>query len=159
VFVRGRSAWAGGIGERVRAIKLPQRWYVVIDPREHVPTGALFQAPELTRDAPEATISAFVSGEAAENAFEPVVRARYPRVAAAFNWLSGFGRAQLSGSGGCVFLETRTYDSALAVASQCPADFGVMVSAGMSRSPLRIAIDRFNKPRTTKPRARVRKKK
>jgi 4-diphosphocytidyl-2-C-methyl-D-erythritol kinase len=160
VFARGRSAWAAGVGERVRAIKLPQRWYVAVDPREHVPTATLFQAPELTRDAPEATISAFVSGEAAENAFEPVVRARYPRVAAAFDWLSGFGRAQLSGSGGCVFLETRTYEAALAVANRCPASYGVWVAAGMSRSPLRITLERMNKPRITKPsRARFKKKK
>ncbi|WP_139942894.1 4-(cytidine 5'-diphospho)-2-C-methyl-D-erythritol kinase, partial [Fulvimonas soli] len=106
VFVRGRSAWAEGVGERLTPLALPRRWYVVLDPRAHVPTAGLFQAPELTRNAAPATIPSFVSGEAAENAFEPVVRARYPEVAAALDWLGGFGRARLSGSGGCVFLET-----------------------------------------------------
>lgn len=147
VFVRGRSAWAAGVGERVRPIKLPQRWYVVVDPGEQVPTAVLFQAPELTREAPEATISAFVSGQAGENAFEPVVRARYPRVAAALDWLSGFGRAQLSGSGACVFLETRTYDAALAVARQVDPSMNAWVSAGMGRSPLRMTLERFDTPR------------
>jgi 4-diphosphocytidyl-2-C-methyl-D-erythritol kinase len=147
VFVRGRSAWAAGVGDRVRPIKLPQRWYVVVDPGEQVPTAALFQAPELTRDAPEATISAFVSGQAGENAFEPVVRARYPRVAAALDWLSDFGRAQLSGSGACVFLETRTYDAALAVARQVDPSMKAWVSAGLGRSPLRVALERLDAPR------------
>lgn len=136
VFVRGRSAWAEGVGERLEPIRLPRRWYVVVDPAEHVPTPALFAAPELTRNAPRATISAFVSGETAENAFEPVVRARHPRVAAALDWLAGFGHARLSGSGGCIFLETRTFEAALAVASRCPAGLTAHVAAGVDPSPL-----------------------
>ncbi|KJV34295.1 4-(cytidine 5'-diphospho)-2-C-methyl-D-erythritol kinase [Luteibacter yeojuensis] len=136
VFVRGRSAWAEGVGERLQAMKLPRRWYVVLDPGEHVPTPALFAAPELTRNAPRATISSFVSGDSAENAFEPVVRARHPRVAAALDWLAGFGRARLSGSGGCVFLETRTFEAALAVASRCPGAYTAHVAAGVDPSPL-----------------------
>jgi 4-diphosphocytidyl-2-C-methyl-D-erythritol kinase len=143
VFVRGRSAWAEGVGEKLSPIKLSRRWYVVLDPGEQVPTAALFQAPELTRNAPPATISSFVSGETAENAFEPVVRARHPRVAAALDWLGGFGRARLSGSGGCVFLETRTREAALSIASRCPASFGVQVAAGVDPSPLAGARDRI----------------
>lgn len=143
VFVRGRSAWAEGVGERLTPMRLPRRWYVVVDPREHVPTAALFAAPELTRHAPRATISAFVSGDSAENAFEPVVRARHPRVAAALDWLGGFGRARLSGSGGCVFLETRTHEAALAIASRCPAGFTAHVAAGIDPSPLLVTRSRI----------------
>ncbi|MBB3227462.1 4-diphosphocytidyl-2-C-methyl-D-erythritol kinase [Luteibacter sp. Sphag1AF] len=143
VFVRGRSAWAEGVGEKLSPIKLPKRWYVVLDPREHVPTAALFQSPELTRNAPPATISSFVSGDSAENAFEPVVRARHPRVAAALDWLGRHGRARLSGSGGCVFLETRTYEAALAVALRCPEPFVAHVAAGVDPSPLHSARQRI----------------
>jgi 4-diphosphocytidyl-2-C-methyl-D-erythritol kinase len=139
VFVRGRSAWAEGVGERLTPLVLPQCWYVVVDPHEQVPTGALFQAPELTRNAPRATISSFVSGETAGNAFEPVVRARHPRVAAALDWLGGFGRARLSGSGGCVFLETTSHGRAQKVARQCPPGFTAQVAAGVDPSPLRQA--------------------
>lgn len=143
VFVRGRSAWAEGVGERLTAMRLPRRWYVVVDPHEHVPTAALFAAPELTRRAPPATISSFVSGDSAENAFEPVVRARHPRVAAALDWLAGFGHARLSGSGGCVFLETRTHEAALGVASRCPGGFTAHVAAGVDPSPLLLARGRI----------------
>lgn len=142
VFVRGRSAWAEGVGEQLTPIALPPRWYVVLDPREHVPTAALFQASELTRNAPRATISSFVSGETVENAFEPVVRARHPRVAAALDWLSRFGRARLSGSGGCVFLETASLVQARKVARQCPAAFAAQVAAGVEVSPLQRALAR-----------------
>lgn len=142
VFVRGRSAWAEGVGERLQPIALPRRWYVVVDPHEHVPTAALFQASELTRNAPPATISSFASGETAENVFEPVVRARHPRVAAALDWLGRFGQARLSGSGGCVFLETRSPDRAEAVAEQCPPEFTACVAAGVALSPLQEALAR-----------------
>jgi 4-diphosphocytidyl-2-C-methyl-D-erythritol kinase len=143
VFIRGRSAWAEGVGERLTPTPLPRRWYVVVDPHEHVPTAALFTAPELTRNAPRATISSFVSGDSAENAFEPVVRARHPRVAAALDWLAGFGHARLSGSGGCVFLETRTHEAALGVASRCPGGFTAHVAAGVDPSPLLVARRRI----------------
>ncbi len=65
VFVRGRNAWAEGLGERLTPIALPPAWYLLVDPGVPVPTGELFQAPELTRDAPPATIADFVSGTAA----------------------------------------------------------------------------------------------
>ena len=142
VFVRGRSAWAEGVGEKLQPIALPPRWYVVVDPHEHVPTAALFQASELTRNASPATISSFASGETAENVFEPVVRARHPRVAEALDWLGRFGQARLSGSGGCVFLETRSPQRAEAIAEQCPPEFTARVAAGVALSPLQEALAR-----------------
>jgi 4-diphosphocytidyl-2-C-methyl-D-erythritol kinase len=142
VFVRGRSAWAEGVGERLAPVALPRRWYVVLDPGEHVPTAALFQATELTRNAPPATISSFASGETVENAFEPVVRTRHPRVAAALDWLSRFGRARLSGSGGCVFLETGSLAQARKVVRECPPAFAAQLAAGVEVSPLHRALAR-----------------
>ncbi|MBB6189275.1 4-diphosphocytidyl-2-C-methyl-D-erythritol kinase [Rhodanobacter sp. MP7CTX1] len=142
VFVRGRSAWAEGVGEQLTPLDLPSRHYVVLDPHDSVPTAELFQAPELTRNAPRATISSFASGETTENAFAPVVRARHPRVAAALDWLGSFGQARLSGSGGCVFLEARSFDRAMLIAGQCPTAFTAQVAAGVDVSPLQHALAR-----------------
>ena len=142
VFVRGRTAWAEGIGEQLTPLALPPRHYVVLDPHELVPTAALFQAPELTRNAPRATISSFASGETTENAFAPVARTRHPRVAAALDWLGAFGSARLSGSGGCVFLELRSLERAQAVARQCPAAFTAQVASGVDTSPLLESLRR-----------------
>jgi 4-diphosphocytidyl-2-C-methyl-D-erythritol kinase len=148
VFVRGRSAWAEGIGEQLSPLSLPSRHYVVLDPHEPVPTAALFQASELTRNAPRATISSFVSGETTENAFAPVVRARHPRVAAALDWLGGFGQARLSGSGGCVFLEAKSFDRATTIAARCPAAFTAQVAKGVDVSPLQDALARHGAERS-----------
>jgi 4-diphosphocytidyl-2-C-methyl-D-erythritol kinase len=144
VFVRGRSAWAEGIGEQLTPMSLPRRHYVVLDPHESVPTAELFQAAELTRNAARATISSFASGETTENAFAPVVRARHPRVAAALDWLGRFGVARLSGSGGCVFLEAKSFDRVVAIAAQCPTAFTAWTAAGVEVSPLRDAWARHH---------------
>jgi 4-diphosphocytidyl-2-C-methyl-D-erythritol kinase len=123
-------------------LALPPRHYVVLDPHESVSTAALFQAPELTRNAARATISSFASGETTENAFAPVARTRHPRVAAALDWLGGFGPSRLSGSGGCVFLELRSLERAQAVARQCPATFTAHVAGGADVSPLLESLRR-----------------
>ena len=140
VFVHGRSAWAEGVGERLSPLELPPRWYVVLDPRVHVATAELFQAPELTRNAPPATINGFVSGAIADNAFEPVARKRHPQVAAALDWLRGYGEARLSGSGGAVFLECADEMLARHVAAQCPGEFTAQVARGVNVSPLDEAL-------------------
>jgi 4-diphosphocytidyl-2-C-methyl-D-erythritol kinase len=142
VFVRGRSAWVTGMGDHIKPIKLPRRWYVLLDTHEKVQNSDLFQATELTRNAPPATISSFASGETLENVFEPVIRSRYPRVAAALDWLGSHGHARLSGSGGCVFLETATPERAEAVARRCPVMFTAHVVEGVGLSPLHRALMR-----------------
>jgi 4-diphosphocytidyl-2-C-methyl-D-erythritol kinase len=63
-------------------------------------------------------------------------------VAEALDWLSGFGEARLSGSGGCVFLELRSLARAHAVADRCPAAFDAYVASGVDVSPLHDALAR-----------------
>ena len=142
VFVLQRSAWVSGTGAHFKPISLPRRWYVLVDPHERTSSVELFQAPELTRNAPPATISSFASGETLENAFEPLVRARHPRVAAALDWLGSHGHARLSGGGSCVFLETATVEQAEAIVGRCPTAFTAWVAEGVSRSPLHQAAVR-----------------
>jgi len=139
VFVRGRSAFGAGIGDRLTAIDLPPRSYVVVDPGVNVPTAELFGAAELTRDTPPMTIHGFVCGAPTRNAFEPLVRARYPAVARALDWLSGFGDARLSGSGGSVFVALDAHRANEVVAS-CPSGMCAWVARGVNRSPLLDAL-------------------
>jgi len=143
LFVRGKSAWAEGIGEQLTPIDLPSRSYVVVDPRVHVPTGQLFQASELTRNTPRLTISGFLGGVETANVFAPVVRARFPQVAAALEWLSKFGDARLSGSGGCVFVGVESVEHARRIASECPAEFKAYCAQGVARSPLLDALREY----------------
>ncbi len=136
LFVQGKSAWAEGIGEVLTPIDLPERWYVVVDPGVAVPTRELFQVPELTRNSPRLTIPLFVSGAVTGNAFEPVARARFARVAAALDWLGEHGEAKLSGSGGCAFAAVASRDAGAALVERCPVDMRAWVVRGVAESPL-----------------------
>src|SRR5690606_29135614 len=96
VFVYGRPAFAGGIGEVFTPIELPpERGYLVVRPQQSVPTAAVFSSPDLTRDSPYVKISVFADwqrsntpnngffkdGLFGRNDLEPVVFAKFPPVA------------------------------------------------------------------------------
>jgi len=147
VFVRGRSAWAEGIGERLTPIALPERWYLVVDPGVSVPTRELFQVPELTRNSPHLTIPLFVSGAPTGNAFEPVVRGRFPAVAAALDWLCQFGEARLSGSGGCVFAAFPSREAGAAALAEIPGGWRAWLARGVDESPLRQRLEAWRSGR------------
>lgn len=137
VFVRGRSAFAEGVGEVLTPLELPSADYLVVDPGVVVPTAELFQAPELTRDMPPLTIRGFLSGEPTRNAFEPIVRARHPAVARAFDWLAPHGEPRLSGSGGAVFMAVGGEGADLV--ATCPDGMRAWIARGIDRSPLLAA--------------------
>ena len=141
VFVRGHSAWAEGVGDELTAIDLPPRHFVIVDPQIAVSTAALFQAPELTRDTPPTTIPRFLAGMETANAFPPGARGRFPRVAAALDWLGRFGEARLSGSGGCGFVAVASQRDAEDIVRQCPPPFRAWTARGVNRSPLHEALD------------------
>jgi 4-diphosphocytidyl-2-C-methyl-D-erythritol kinase len=142
VFVRGHSAWAEGIGESTTPIELASRDYVILDPRVRVPTADLFQAAELTRNCVPLTIRSYLDGTATANVFAPVVCKRFAQVAAALDWLSQYGNARLTGSGGCVFAAVDT-QTAAAVLRDCPAQFAAYRASGVNRSPLHAALQQY----------------
>jgi 4-diphosphocytidyl-2-C-methyl-D-erythritol kinase len=135
VFVRGRSAWAEGRGERLTPVELPARCFVLVHPRVHVPTAAVFQAPELTRNSPPITMDGFLEC-GGRNDFEPVVRARYPEVARALDWLGQFAPARLTGTGSCIFASCASRNEAQDIVARVPAQWRGMVARGMNVSPL-----------------------
>lgn len=55
VFVHGHNTFAEGIGEAFTDVDLPPQTYLVLNPAVHVPTAAIFGAPELKRDTPPMT--------------------------------------------------------------------------------------------------------
>lgn len=135
VFVSGRSAWAEGVGERLEPVDFPEAVYVLVRPDVAIATAEIFKAPELTRDSPVTTIAGFLQA-GGRNDCEPVVRRRYPQVAAALDWLGRFGPARLTGTGSCVFAALPDAASAHAVLAQLPPAWQGWVTAGLNRSPL-----------------------
>jgi len=143
VFIGGRSAWAEGVGEILTPYDFPERVYVVIKPRAAVSTGEIFQASELTRNSPITTIRAFLAA-GGRNDCTQTVRARYPEVAEALDWLGDYGTAQLTGTGACVFAALPDVDAAERVRTRLPPRWTGFVTVGFNRSPLlsRLAAER-----------------
>jgi 4-diphosphocytidyl-2-C-methyl-D-erythritol kinase len=138
VFVRGSSAWAEGVGERLEAVELPDRWYVVIHPGVGVATRDVFQSPELTRNSPVITIRALFDavGSGGRNDCEPVVRLRYPEVANALDWLGRFAPARLTGTGSCLFAACASAIEAERIAAQVPDRWRSFAVRGLNVSPV-----------------------
>ncbi len=132
VFVRGRSAWAEGIGDELMPLELPEHWFVIISPNCHVSTKEIFTAPELTRNTPPITVSAFFEGPV-RNDLQPVVESRYEQVSTAIKWLSDHGSAMMTGSGACVFASFYSRAEAQRVAESAQGEFNVFVAKGINR--------------------------
>ncbi|VAW75175.1 4-diphosphocytidyl-2-C-methyl-D-erythritol kinase [hydrothermal vent metagenome] len=142
VFVRGRAAWAEGVGERLTPLEaLDTPWFLVVDPAVSVSTAEIFSDPQLTRNSPPLKIPAFLSG-AGCNVLEAVVVRRYPEVDKVLNWLSKHQPARMTGSGACVFSAFTDEASAQGVLEQLPAPWTGFVARGCNHSPLHERLAR-----------------
>ncbi len=139
VFVRGFSGLGEGVGERLTPLELPNSWFLVIHPGVSIPTRDVFQAPELTRNSPVLTIPALLAS-GGRNDCEPVVRARYPEVAAALDWLGRYASARLTGTGSCLFARFASAAEAERVAARVPDVWRAYVVQGLAESPLRQSL-------------------
>jgi 4-diphosphocytidyl-2-C-methyl-D-erythritol kinase len=139
VFVRGRAAWAEGVGERLTPLYPPvapaETNYLILKPNVSVSTAEVFQDPELTRNSPPITIHGFLAS-GGRNDCLGVVRRRYPEVARALDWLSAFGSARLTGTGACVFLDCGTMQRGVEIAREAPAQIDAFLARGLNDSPL-----------------------
>lgn len=142
IFVYGQAAWAEGVGEILEPINPPEYWYVVVVPECQVSTAAVFRSDYLTRDNSPVTIERFISGFSCNDCLAVVSRL-YPPVKGAFDALSKFGDARLTGTGSCVFLPCENPDSALAIAGEIEGRYTVFVVEGRNRSPLHTKINNF----------------
>jgi 4-diphosphocytidyl-2-C-methyl-D-erythritol kinase len=136
VFLYGRNARAGGVGERLSALDLPPAWYLVLEPQVSVSTAEIFADCALTRDTKPLKMSPFLSGHG-RNDLEPVAVRRYPEIAESLAWLrQRNSRARMTGSGACVFAEFNTQAEAAAVLRALPAGLRGFVARGLDRHPL-----------------------
>ncbi|MBI2381477.1 MAG: 4-(cytidine 5'-diphospho)-2-C-methyl-D-erythritol kinase [Gammaproteobacteria bacterium] len=135
VFVRGRSCWAEGVGERIVPVQVPESWYLVLMPDCHVSTAEVFGDKDLTRNSAPITMRAFLDGQG-RNDCEAVVCRHYPAVAEALSWLSQFAPARMTGTGACIFAAFSNEEEARRIAALHPPGVGCLVAKGVDISPL-----------------------
>ncbi|WP_251978328.1 4-(cytidine 5'-diphospho)-2-C-methyl-D-erythritol kinase [Salinicola avicenniae] len=145
VFVRGQTAWAEGIGEKLEPVTLPPSWFVIIHPGVSVSTPAVFGHADLTRDSAVITMRRALDGATPEtvwrNDCQSVVRALYPEVDRALNWLGQYGDAMLTGTGACVFCPMDDEASADRVLRHVPKGWQAFKAQGDNLSSLHRTLE------------------
>lgn len=140
VFVRGRAAFAEGVGEKLTPVSPPEPWYLVVAPQVSVSTAEIFTDPELTRDTPAITVRSLPEG-GGHNDCQPVVEKRYEQVRNALILLNKFVQAKMTGTGSCVFGSFPSRDEADRVSRQLPATLPSFIARGCNRSPLHRRLE------------------
>jgi len=135
VFVRGRAAFAEGVGERLQPVDLEEPWFLVLAPQVSVSTAEIFADPELTRNTPAITVRSLLAG-GSHNDCQPVVERRYPEVRNALSLLNKFVPASMTGTGACVFGSFPNEGEADKVRRQLPASLPSFVARGRNVSML-----------------------
>ena len=136
VFVHGRNCFAEGVGEHFFDLSLPTASYLILQPDAHVPTAAIFSAPELRRDTPPMQPHAWAPGMGG-NDLEAVACARFPAVADALAQLRQLTpNAMMTGSGACVFASFASPAEARTALARLPAEAKAWVADGLIEHPL-----------------------
>ena len=135
VFVRGRSAMARGIGEKLTPVHLGTRHYVLVFPGIHISTQALFADPELKRDSGAIGLQEALEGRG-RNDFETVVRKRFSGMDDAFRKLAKWGRPMMTGTGSGIFIETENKKRAISAAREIKNLYNSRAVRGVDVSPV-----------------------
>ena len=136
VFIFAQSAWAEGVGERLKAVDLPEKWFLVLKPQINVSTAEVFSNSQLRRDCSTITIRDFLAGQT-ENVCEKPVREMYPEVDAALTDLAQYGESKLTGTGACVFAAFDNREQAEKAFSELSKKWDGFVAKGMNQTPLK----------------------
>ena len=133
VFIRGESAIAQGIGEKLHRVELAQKWYCVVHPNQHVSTAKIFTHPDLKRDTPK--ISGDWKQQTLHNDCEPLVKKLCPEVEKTLQWLLKYAPSKMTGTGSCCFVEFDTQAQANHVLANLPHTWQGFVASNANISP------------------------
>lgn len=141
VFVRGRAAWAEGVGEKLTPVEVDEPWYLVVVPPCQVSTAEIFTDERLTRNTAPITLAAFRE-HGGRNDCLPVVAARYPEIRNTLILLNNFCEAKMTGSGSCLFGAFPNECEADKVRARLPATLQAFVAKGCNVSPLHALLNK-----------------
>ncbi len=139
LFVRGFTAFAEGIGEKLQPVNLAEKVYLVVTPACHVSTAEIFQHPDLIRNSPPISIKQLHQSPW-RNDCQPLVERLYPNVAITLQWLVEYAPCQMTGTGASVFAAFPDQTSAQHALTQLPANCQGFIARGVNQSPVWAAL-------------------
>ena len=131
VFVRGRSAWGEGIGDRLQPTEINESWYLVITPDCSVSSAEIFCDEHLTRNSQAIKMADFLAGRT-RNDCESITRELYPQVDEALDWLGQFADSRMTGTGSSIFASFPDEAAARGVLEKLPAGLQGFVARGIN---------------------------
>ena len=135
IFVRGLTAFAGGVGEEITPAPQPEQYFLVANPNVHVSTAEVFTSADLPRNTPVMRWEAY-EFEKTRNDCQQLVVNRYPEVAKLLQWLVHYAPSRMTGTGASVFATFSDYTLAEQVRAKMPDTWQSFVAKGVNRSPL-----------------------
>lgn len=142
VFVHGVTAFAEGVGEHLQAVELPKTWYLVVTPKVHVSTAAVFTHVDLIRDSPPLTLDTLLNSDW-RNDCQPLVERLYPEVAITLQWLVKYAPSRMTGTGASVFASFQDESSARRALADLPPQYRGFVAEGVNQSPMWIGLEQL----------------
>jgi 4-diphosphocytidyl-2-C-methyl-D-erythritol kinase len=135
VFVHGHSSWAEGRGEKLQAVTLGSRYYVLVFPDVGISTAEVFRHPELKRDSRilEAATTKLQPGR---NDCEAVVLDMHPELKTLKRELREWGTPFMTGTGSTFFLPFNDKKTAISAARQLECRYNARLAGGVDRSHL-----------------------
>ena len=130
VFIRGKSAWAEGIGEKLSPVELGSSWYLVVSPKCSVSTVEVFCHEHLTRHSQAIKMADFLAGST-RNDCEAVTRKLHPEVDQAFEILANFADFRMTGTGSSLFASFESKAAAKKVLNALPENLPGFVAKGI----------------------------
>nr|WP_241664385.1 4-(cytidine 5'-diphospho)-2-C-methyl-D-erythritol kinase [Ningiella ruwaisensis] len=140
VFVRGRTAFASGVGEALTPVELSTRTYLVATPKTHISTQAIFNHPDLPRNTPEIAFSDY-SFEQTRNDCEILVSKMDSKVANLLQWLLNYAPSRMTGTGASVFAIFDNEDDAKQILKLLPDGISGFIAKGVNYSSAHKSLD------------------
>lgn len=139
VFVKGKSAWAEGIGEILDPIDLPEYYYLLVSINKHISTAEIFSHKALTMTPVQRKISDFSRASDLHNDCLAAAIALEGEIEQALNHLDStanhLDNARMTGTGCCVFVAFEKEEDALVAKKQLPKHWFGIVARAINTSP------------------------
>ncbi|WMY95669.1 MAG: 4-(cytidine 5'-diphospho)-2-C-methyl-D-erythritol kinase [Arsenophonus sp.] len=134
-FIKGHSAFAEGIGNKLFPINLKERWYLVAYPGIIIPTQEVFSEVGLKRNSPKLSLKKLLKKKYV-NDCEPIVRKKFIKVEKLSLWMQQYTSSRLTGTGSCIFGAFQTQSAAHKILDSAPKWIECFIAKGVNCSPL-----------------------
>ncbi|MDT0594000.1 4-(cytidine 5'-diphospho)-2-C-methyl-D-erythritol kinase [Glaciecola petra] len=135
VFIKGQTAFASGIGEKLQSHSVQEQIYLVASPNVHVSTAAVFTHPSLPRQTQKIDFAHY-KFEQTQNDCEKLVCNMHPEVANLLQWLLNYAPSRMTGTGASVFSIFESVSDAKKVLKKLPAGTKAFIAKGLDCSPV-----------------------